>query len=208
MTFIQQFTAAQMNEITGQLNALIYAVIGIAVAGSIALAATLKWYIPEYFKQQNKQREIQLKDLEERLSNKAQSDAVDIEREKMLPKLFEATISLSQNINQSMLQNAQQTALYIAQLSNHDRQLTTNTERLEGLAGVVDNAILTIQLIKDAVDKNTDHTKTAEIYAEQAAKAATETLETVKREINKLVTTAKHDTGKIKPLAEIQKESD
>jgi len=192
----------QTAELTNQINTLVYAVISFCVIVLAAVGAGVKWYIPARFKQQTEERETRILALKKELDNKATAEAVDIERERILPRLIESNISMSQSINQNLLQNAQQTAIYIAQLTAHDKQLTTNTDRLEELAQTIDSAIISIQLLKTAVDQNTDNSKTAMMYGSQAATTASEILELVKREINKMVSISKLDTGEFRAVAD------
>lgn len=200
----QVVTAGQMAEITTAIHALIVAI----VLGVTGVAATYlyQWKValPHQFKLRDEQRTAEIEAAKRDLKNKTDAEAVDIERERMLPRLFEATISMAQNINQSMLQNAQQTALYLAQLTAHDKQLTTNTDQLAGLVETVDIAITNIQLLEKKVDASADHGKAAAVYSDQAARAATETLELVRRELNKIVSAKKSDTGELPSLEHIQ----
>lgn len=201
-------TVAQMTEITNAIYALIAAIV-LGVAG-VAGAYLYQWKVqmPRRFQQQTEERETRIKALQTELANKAAAEQVDIERERMFPKLIESTISMSQNFNATMLQNVQQTAAYIARLTENDQKLTTNTDRLEELAQTVDTAITNIQVLKAAVETNTDHSKAAALYGEQAAKAATDTLELVKREINKMVGAKKSDTGEVPAVPDADAKAD
>lgn len=201
-------TVAQMTEITNAIHALIAAIV-LGAAGFVG-AYFYQWkiYLPRQFKLRDEERTAQIEAAKKESENKAAAAAVDIERERMLPKLFEATISMSQNINQAMLQNAQQTSLYIAQLTEHDKRQATNTTELVRLSNTVDTAIINIQLIKEAVDANTDHSKTAAAYSKQATETAQETLEFVKREINKMVGAKKSDTADAPPVTDADAKAD
>ena len=196
----QTITAGQMAEITNAIHALIAAIL-LGVTGVVA-TYFYQWKValPRQFKLRDEQRTAEIESAKQELKNKADAEAVDIERERMLPKLFEATISMAQNINQTMLQNAQQTSLYIAQLTAHEKQLTTNTDQLTELVETVETAITNIQLLEKKIDASTDHSKAAAAFGEQAAKTATETLEIVKRELNKMVSVKKSDTGELKTV--------
>lgn len=191
---------SQMSEITHNLQLLAIAVL--VGAGTIVgvFVATMRWWIPARFKQQTAERQAQLEALKSDLETKRAAETVDIERDRMLPKLIESTITMSQSFNATMMQSIQQTAAYSAQLSAHDRMLSANTDRLEELAQTVDTAITNIQVLKSAVEANTDHTKTAALYGEVAAKTAQETLELVKRKIIQVVADSKSDTGELKPV--------
>lgn len=194
-------TAAQMTELTNAVHALIIAIV---TGATLLIGAYLyQWRVslPRQFKLRDEKRATENEALKQELKNKADAEAVDIERDRMLPKVIESTIQMAQSINTTMMQNVQQTATYIAQLSAHDRTLTANTDRLETLAETVDQAITNIQLLKSQVDANTDHSKTAALFGERAAQAAEETLELVRSELSKIVR-PKGDTKPIPPLAD------
>ncbi len=193
-------TVTQMNELTNQINALIFALIGVAITVAVTFGATMKWYLPNVFKRRDQENAIKLKDLEGRLANKNAADSVDIERDKMLPELIKSVIGMNQSFTLTMQQSTQQTTTYIAQLAAHDRQLTANTSRLEELGSMLDISILNIQNLEKKIDQSNDHSKTAAAFGNQAANAAKETLELVRREINKIVVASKHDTGEISPI--------
>lgn len=122
---------AQMNDILHAVNVLI----GLVITGIGTIIAAylyqVKVSIPRRFEQQTAERQIQLEAMRKDFENKAAAQAVDIEREKMLPKLVESSIQMAQSINTTMLQSVQQTSTYVAQLTAHDRQLSANTDRLE-----------------------------------------------------------------------------
>lgn len=202
----QAITAAQMSELT---NAIILLIVAI-VTGATALIGTYlyQWKValPRQFKQRDEQRELELIRFKTELENKAAAEKVDIERDRMLPILVEnmmqanrATVQMAESFHTTMIQGVQQTAAYTAQIKAHDGQLTANTDRLEELAQTVDTAITNIQVLKSAVDSNTDNSKTAALYAQQ-------TLEIVKRKINQVVEDSKHDTGELPPLKDIAKD--
>ncbi len=210
--------AAQMNDISSQIHLLIYVVVGVGITVLGTFGAVMKWYIPARFKQQTAERELRLNEVKNELDSKRASEAVDIEREKILPTLLEnmmqsnrSTIQMAESFHTTMLQGVQQTATYVAQLTAHDRQLSANTDRLEELAQTVDTAITNIQLLKKVVDESADHSKSAAAYSDKAEKAATSTLEFVKRELHNIVSENKSDTGELKtitvPLDDLPKAS-
>jgi hypothetical protein len=191
----------------------IYVLIGIVITGMGTVAAAylyqVKVSLPRRFKQQTEERQIQLDAMRKDFENQAAEKSVEIERDKMFPSLLEnmmqsnrSTVQMAESFHTTMMQSVVQTANWSAQLKAHDGMLTANTDRLEELAQTVETAITNIQLLKTAVEVNTDHSKSAAAFGNQAATAATETLELVKREINKLVVTSKGDTGEIKPHVE------
>ena len=204
-------TVTEMTDIHNAIIALIVIMIGGFGALFTANISQWKIYIPRIFKQRDEKREAELTSLKAELENKAASEAVDIERERMLPELIKSTIEMSKSFNITMLQNIQQTATYTAQLNAHDRQLSANTDRLEELAQMVETQITNIQLLKDEVTANTDHSKAAAAFGNQAATSAQETLEFVKSEIRRIVVEQKHDTGEVKPVnppAEVKADSE
>lgn len=196
----QVITAGQMADITNAIHALIAAI----VLGLTGVVATYlyQWKValPRQFKLRDEQRTAEIEAAKLELKNKADAESVDIERERMLPRLIESTITMSQNFNATMMQNVQQTAAYVAQLTAHDRMLSANTDRLEELAQTVETAIANIQLLKTAVEANTGHSKAAAAFGEQAATKAQETLEIVKKKIIQVVADTKSDTGEIKTI--------
>ncbi len=109
-----------MNEIAHSLNALIVIVIGAIGSGFVAYIYQWRVSLPRRFEQQTKEREAQLDNLREEFENKHAAEAVDIERERMLPLMF---------------QNNQRL---------HGEQIEENTEKLEGVEtklGVVEDKV-------------------------------------------------------------------
>lgn len=200
-------TVNQMTDLTNAIHALIGAIVlGLTgVAG--AYLYQIKIYLPRQFKQRDEERANAIEAAKLEMQNKVAAEKVDIARENMLPTLLEnmmqannSTVQMAQSFHQTMMQSVQQNAMWSAQLKAHDGQLTANTERLEELAQTVDTAITNIQVLKEAVEKNTDQSKTAAAYGEVAAKTAQETLELVKRKIIQVVADSKSDTGELKPV--------
>lgn len=207
----QVMTVAQMNDVTNAINALIVVII-VGISGGVA-AWLYQWKIsiPRQFKQRDEQRQLELENMRKALENKRAAEAVDIERDRLLPTLVEnmmqsnrATIQMAESFHVSITQSIRQTADYSAALKAHDGQLTSNTERLEELAELVDTAVTNIQTLKQAVDKNTDHSKTAAVFGEKAAKVAEDTLEFVRNKIIQVVADTKHDTGELPTLDDLK----
>lgn len=203
----------QMSDLTNQFHLLIAALFAVGVTIAGVFGATMKWYIPARFKQQTEGRKLELDALREEFINKNAAEKVDIERDRMLPQLLEnmmqsnrSTIQLADSFHATVMQSLQQTAAWNAQLKAHDGQLTANTDRLEEMAQTVETAITVIQVLKKTVEENTDLSKTAAAFSQQAAVTAQETLELVKDKIVQAVAQAKHDTSPLPPLTDVVKE--
>lgn len=196
-----------MADITNAIYALVAAIV-LGISG-VAAAYFYQWKValPRQFKQRDEQRQLELENVRKAMENRRAAEAVDIERDRMLPILIEnmmqsnrSTVQMAESFHATMMQNIQQTATWNAQLKAHDGQLTTNTDRLEELAQMIETSITNLQLLKSTVETNTDHSKSAAVYSEQAAKRAQETLELVRKRIIQVVEETKHDTSEMKTI--------
>jgi hypothetical protein len=190
-------TVVQMSTLTDQMNLLIVAFFGFGVIAIGTLGATLKWWIPAFFKQQL-----------EAQKNKTTADTVDIERERMLPRLLEnnqrlveAMIANSQASNAAMMQRVQTDVTSSNTLLANTRAVTSVAEQLEEVVQTLDTAIINIQRQEISINEARDESKTAAAYSNKAALAAEETLTLVRRQLSIVIEETKHDTGEIKAIS-------
>lgn len=137
-------TAAHMIDIDNAIRFLLVAFFtgAAGIIGTVVLAA--KWYIPRRLRQQTAERQVQLDALKAELETKRTADAVELERERLLPQIVEQnrvmannTITLAQSFNTTMQQVKEQDVITAAALTASTKQLTANTERLEEVADAV-----------------------------------------------------------------------
>ncbi len=149
---------AHMNEIAHSINTLIVIVIGAIGSGIVAYIYQWRVSLPRRFEQQTKEREVQLDNLREEFENKHAAEAVNIERDRMLPITFESNQRLVDAMIKSREADTAATlqrieldktaaAALVAntkQLTTHSDQLEENTEKLEGVEkklGVVEDKV-------------------------------------------------------------------
>ena len=147
-----------MNEITHSINALIVLVLGAIGSGFAAYIYQWRVSLPRRFEQQTKEREAQLDNLREEFENKHAAEAVDIERERMLPIMFQNNQRLVDSMIKSKEADTAATlqrieldkttaAVLLAntkQVTTHSDRLDENTEKLEGVEkklGVVEDKV-------------------------------------------------------------------
>lgn len=199
---VQDFTT--MSDVTNAINALIVVII-IGLGGTFTtLFAIFKWYLPKRFEQQTAEREARLKALQDENANKAAAESVEIKREGMLPMLLEqnqllvsAALKMGQSFNDTTIQRMQQDVINNGTLSATNRQLTSNTERLEEMAGLLDTAIINIQNLERATNESRDESKAANAHANRAAIAAEATLTFVRQKLSVVIEESKHDSRPI-----------
>lgn len=197
-------TAAEMTDIHTALNTLIIILI-VGLGGVFStLFAIFKWYLPKRFEQQTAEREARLKALQTDNANKAAAEAVDIKREGMLPLLIEqnqslvnAALTMAKSFNDTTVQRIQQDVINNGTLNATNRQMTTNTERLEEMAGLLDTAIINIQNLENATNVSRAESSAAKVAANKAAVAAEETLTFVRRKLSEVIEESKHDSRPI-----------
>jgi len=130
-------TVTQMIDIDNAIRILAVAfATGLAgIIGTFVLAA--KWYIPRRMKQQTQERQTQIDDLKNELASKRAAEAVDIERERILPqlvegmqRLMESQIQTAQANNAAIMARIEQDARNAAVIDANTRQLTTHSSVL------------------------------------------------------------------------------
>lgn len=131
-------TAAQMIDIDNALRFLLVAFFtgAAGVIGTIVLAA--KWYIPRRLRQQTAERQVQLNALKKELETKHAADAVEIERDRMLPQMVEnnqrlvdAMIKSKDADTAATLQRIELDKTTAAVLLANTHQVTTHSDRLD-----------------------------------------------------------------------------
>lgn len=197
-------SAADMIDIN---NAIIILVIIVVTGLGTTLAtlfSTFKWYLPNVFKRRDEQRQVEIDALKKELETKHAAEAVEIERERLLPQLVEqnrimstTTITLAQSFNTTIQQKTEQDAALTAAWNAHTKQLTTNTDRLEDLAREVNAAIAEINKITSSSNATQETSAAAAVAANAAATAAQATLILMQNRLGQVIESVKHDSRPI-----------
>lgn len=197
-------TAANMVEINNAIIILIIVIVTGLGTTAATLFTTFKWYLPATFKRRDEQRELELENLRKELDSKHAAEAVEIERERLLPQLVEqnrimsnTTITLAQSFNTTIQQKTEQDAALTAAWNAHTKQLTTNTDRLEDLARDVGEAIAEIGKITASSSATQVNSAAAAVAANAAATAAQATLVLMQSRLGQVIESVKHDSRPI-----------
>ena len=105
---------------------------------SATIFAILKWYLPNQFKHRDDARQLEIDGLRSELATKREADAVEIERDRMLPlmvennqRLVESMIKSKDADTAATLQRIELDKTTAAELIANTNQLTTHSDRLE-----------------------------------------------------------------------------
>lgn len=197
-------TAAQMEQINNALIILAVAVIGGVGTIAAALFATYKWYIPKRFELQTKEREMQLKALEDKIVHRAAAADVDIERDRMLPQLINS-------INSFAASNIQQTQMFGAILQDRATQDARTASEMHAHTLAITDVSTGLGELREEFSEirqqietmviNVQHNTTASSAAENASKRTLELVQAFDNRLTEIAHAAKH--GDTKPIAPI-----
>ncbi len=105
---------------------------------SATIFAILKWYLPNQFKHRDDSRQLEIDNLRDELATKRASDAVEIERDRMLPlmvennqRLVDAMIKSKDADTAATYQRIELDKQAAAVLAANTQQITTHSDRLE-----------------------------------------------------------------------------
>lgn len=211
-------TVLQMTDIQQSINALI--VISLVGIGGVAAAvfAALKWWIPARFKQQTEQRELQLKEMEARITRENAASAADTQRDLVLPQLvttMNASIASQSQFFQSVgayLQNQiDNDNRRQAELHAHSIAVTGVSEGLDELRDEFVTLKGQIEHVVTNVQTNTDSTREAKANSILAAEQTKTTLELVTKfglKLDSITLIAKSDTKPIPVITDLSPPED